>query len=270
MLEATLNRKTKAATPSWTASATPDAVLTGVKDTLQNQSYTALKATLLAGRFKPGEVVSVRVLAEMLGTSAMPIREALRRLTSEAAFEALPNRSARVPRLTRKQVTEILDLRVELEGRAAEQAAKNISLIQLEGLQTMQAEMERRVRAGDFAGYTSINQDFHFTIYRIADNEALFSLIEALWLRTAPLLSWLGLLHERQPESARKALHHHHDRLLKAFQNRDVDAARHEMQADIIDATKTPGYWDGIESFTYSTDRPTIRKGKSKKKISTI
>src|SRR5882762_3745196 len=72
--------------------------------TIKKQAYATLKEALLAGRFRPGEIVTVRSLSELLGTSAMPVREALLRLTSEGAFEDLPNRSVRVPRLTRVQV----------------------------------------------------------------------------------------------------------------------------------------------------------------------
>ena len=62
----------------------------------------------------------------------MPVREALRRLTSEGAFEGLPNRSARMPTLNRRQVEQLIDLRQQLEGKAAALAARNITLVQIE------------------------------------------------------------------------------------------------------------------------------------------
>src|SRR3954452_14236848 len=66
------------------------------------RAYGVLKEAVLAGHFRPGEVLTLRSLAKQLSIGEMPVREALRRLTSEGAFESLPNRSARVPVLTRR------------------------------------------------------------------------------------------------------------------------------------------------------------------------
>src|ERR1700712_4018609 len=126
------------------------------------RAYGVLKEAVLAGQFRPGEVVTLRSLAKQLAIGEMPVREALRRLTSEGAFESMPNRSARVPVLTRRQVEQILELREELEGKAAALAARNITLVQIEHLRALQQGMEQSVAKGDSRAHLSLNMAFHF------------------------------------------------------------------------------------------------------------
>jgi len=66
------------------------------------RAYQSLKQAVLSGGFKPGEVVTLRALATRLAIGDTPVREAVKRLISEGAFEGLPNRSARVPLLDRR------------------------------------------------------------------------------------------------------------------------------------------------------------------------
>lgn len=214
-----------------------------------SRAYAVLKEAVLAGKFRPGEVVTLRSLAKQLAITEMPIREALRRLTSEGAFEALPNRSARVPRLTRRQVEQILELRQELEGKAAALAARNITLVQIEHLTALQQAMEKALGSGDTRAFMSLNMAFHFEIYQIADNPVLIPLIQMLWLRMAPLVaSTMQLLSARAAVVRRIGLENH-ERLLAALQIRDPVAARDAMYADLLGLTKLPGYWDLVDQM---------------------
>src|SRR5271169_1570774 len=79
-----------------TAPVTPDPA----RDTLQQRVYHALARGLMGGMFTPGEAVSLRTLAARLGTSAMPVREAVSRLIAERALVMLPNRSVIIPRMS--------------------------------------------------------------------------------------------------------------------------------------------------------------------------
>jgi DNA-binding GntR family transcriptional regulator len=214
-----------------------------------SRAYAVLKEAVLAGKFRPGEVVTLRSLAKQLAISEMPIREALRRLTSEGAFEALPNRSARVPRLTRRQVEQILELRQELEGRAAALAARNITLVQIEHLTALQQAMEKALATGDTRAFTSLNMAFHFESYQIADNPALIPLIQMLWLRMTPLVASVVPLLSTRSALVRRVGLENHQRLLAAFHARDPLAAREAMYRDLIDVTKLPGYWDRVEQM---------------------
>ncbi len=212
-----------------------------------SRAYAVLKEAVLAGNFRPGEVVTLRSLAKQLAISEMPVREALRRLTSEGAFEALPNRSARVPVLTRRQVEQILELRQDLEGKAAALAARNITLVQIEHLRALQQGIEQSIASGDTRSHTSLNMAFHFEIYRIADNPVLIPLIQMLWLRMAPLVASTVPLLTSKPAVFRRVGLENHERLLAAFQARDPVAAQEAMYRDLAGLTKVPGYWESLQ-----------------------
>lgn len=213
-------------------------------DTTQNMAYHALKQAVLGGKFYPGTTVTLSKLSEMLGTSEMPIREALKRLTAERAFEALPNRSARIPVLSREVVQQILFLRAELESLAAAQAVENMSKRHIDQLTALDADMRAALDSQDLAAYVSLNMEFHFLIYRVADNEPLLSLIEALWLRMAPVvaanLTSMGKkLLKSEPDGR-----DHHAHIIKAFQAHDAAAASSEIRADLLHPNALANYLD--------------------------
>jgi DNA-binding GntR family transcriptional regulator len=211
------------------------------------RAYTALKQAVLAGGFKPGEVVTLRGLAKRLVIGDTPVREAIKRLISEGAFEALPNRSARVPLLDRREIQQILDLRILLESNAAALAAQNITLHQIEQLRSYHKAMGAAVAIDDSQAYGELNMAFHFEIYRIADNKTLATLIEALWLRMAPFVSRTRSLITGDADQAWRVACGQHEALLAALQTRDAEAAQSAMREDLSALSRIDGYWEGIE-----------------------
>jgi DNA-binding GntR family transcriptional regulator len=212
------------------------------------RAYLSLKQAVLSGGFKPGEVVTLRALATRLAIGDTPVREAVKRLISEGAFEGLPNRSARVPLLDRREIQQILDLRITLESNAAALAAQNITLHQIEQLRSLHKAMGTAVEADDSNAYGNLNMAFHFEIYRIADNKTLATLIEALWLRMAPFVSRTRSLMTNDADQAWYVACGSHEALLIAMQARDAEAARSAMREDLSALSKIEGYWEGIEN----------------------
>jgi DNA-binding GntR family transcriptional regulator len=216
-------------------------------ETDNTRAYTSLKQAVLSGVFKPGEVVTLRALATRLAIGDTPVREAVKRLISEGAFEGLPNRSARVPLLDRREIQQILELRITLESNAAALAAQNITLHQIERLRVLHKDMGAAVAADDSQAYGQLNMAFHFDIYRIADNKPLATLIEALWLRMAPFVSRKRSLIPSDPSQAWIVACGQHEALLAALQIRDAEAARSAMREDLSALWKIEDYWQGIE-----------------------
>ena len=117
--------------------------------TLRERVYRTLKQAILEGRFSPGETLPTRSLAEVLGTSVMPVRDALLRLNAEGGVEVLPNRAARLPVLSRESIAELYEVRLNLEGLAATLAAKRITQDELAAVEQafagmMQASEQQR------------------------------------------------------------------------------------------------------------------------------
>ena len=157
--------------------------------TLHERIYGELKQALIAGHLASGEVVTIRPLAEELGTSVMPVRDALLRLAAERALELLPNRSIRVPRMTRAGFDELYRIRADLESMVAGMAAEKI---QPEELAELEAHHRRIVAAaeGGVAGdWVAAYKDFHFCVFAAARSVHLMPMIESLWLQSGPILS---------------------------------------------------------------------------------
>lgn len=217
-------------------------------DTTQNRTYHALKMAVLGGVFYPGTAVTLSKLSEMLGTSEMPVREALKRLTAMGAFEALPNRSARVPVLSPLVIRQILELRVELESIAASLATEHMSKHHIDKLIALDMAMAEALAEHDPSRYVTLNMEFHFLIYRVAGNEPLLSLIEALWLRMSPVIAYrLAAAQDARTHFDPVGLAHHGN-LIKAFQEGDAVKARQEVRADLLHPGTLVNYQDPLDA----------------------
>ncbi|WP_428680861.1 GntR family transcriptional regulator [Reyranella sp.] len=202
----------------------PDAADTS----LRQQVYLSLREALTMGRFAPGQKVTFRYVAGVLGVSLTPVREALRRLVAEGAFEMNPNRSVRVPLMTRDKVLELRDIRMELEGLATAKAALAATRPQIAGIRRAAREIIAARSRGDNATDRQKVREFHFAVYAAAAQPTLLRLIEGLWLQTGP---YMNLLYPDFISSARGPAGR--ERLIEALQAGDSAAARREMENDI-------------------------------------
>src|SRR3546814_3387350 len=83
-----------------------DVCSSDLAETRGSEAYEALKQALISGHFMPGQKLTLRMLAEALGMSVTPVREAIHRLTAERALEGAANRSVRIPPMTRGKILE--------------------------------------------------------------------------------------------------------------------------------------------------------------------
>ncbi|MDI4657928.1 GntR family transcriptional regulator [Xanthobacter autotrophicus] len=207
-----------------------------VRQTLADQVYGDLKELLLAGRAAPGERFTLRGLASAIGTSAMPVREAVSRLVAENALEVLPNRAVRVPLMPRARFKELRLIRCSLEGLATEtavRAASDAEIAEVEGFERLFAA-ERDKPEPDGAAAMCHNKDLHFALYRAAHLPTLFQMIEGLWLQIGPVLN---LDFRAGPDRVRQGeAHIRHAAMVAALKARDPEAARTALVADIWSA----------------------------------
>ena len=114
------------------------------RETLHDRVYAELRRSLIHGVFATGEMLRIQELAETLQTSTMPVREALARLVSEQALEALPNRSVRVPVISRERLEDLARARTLIEGQIVALALPNLTRAGLRAA----AATGRRMRSG--------------------------------------------------------------------------------------------------------------------------
>ncbi len=197
-------------------------------DPLNEQVYQKLRWALTVGDCRPGDKASIRSLAATLGVSAMPVREALKRLLSERALVVLGNRAFRVPVMEPKRISDLFFIRSSLEGVATELAVPNLSATQIDRLAELAVQMDRDVDDGDTAGYLSRNYNFHFTIYTASGNTDLVSIIEGLWAQTGPFLA--AVVRETEMSQDWRKLH---GRIADTVRAGDATGARRMIEKDI-------------------------------------
>lgn len=203
------------------------------RDTLQEQAYNKLRHALMSGHFIPGQSITLRATAEALGTSPMPVRDALRRLEIEHALVARQNRTLGVPEMTYASLTELREVRMALEGLAAEKAALLITPEEITVVEGHYQAMGSAASAGNPAEYMRANWSFHAAIYRASRSQLLVSLIEPTWMRIGPYVRLM--LPDRK--SLVDSLGNHLW-ALQSLQRRDGAAARQAIQRDIFESAE--------------------------------
>ncbi|WP_051217730.1 GntR family transcriptional regulator [Nocardioides insulae] len=191
--------------------------------------YARLRRDLLGGRYAEGDWLRESTLAEQLGTSRTPVRDALRQLHGDGLVELIPNRGARVTGYVHAAPDDIADLRTLLEGYAARRAAES-GAADLARLEELCAAMETAyARPGDSsAELTDLNLAFHAEIHRGAGNALLPGVLEGIIA--------IGLVrrafHSYDDERTRLSFIQHRE-LLRALSARDGDWAEAVMVAHI-------------------------------------
>jgi DNA-binding GntR family transcriptional regulator len=160
---------------------TPQALSSPIpRQSLHDTIVDRVRAMVYDGELKPGEKVPERMLCETLGISRTPLREALKVLASEGVLELLPNRGARVAKLTAEDVDEMFPVMGALEALAGELAAANATEADLAELRALHYQMALHHTRGERTEYFQINQKIHEKLMAAAGNGLLVAMYEGL------------------------------------------------------------------------------------------
>lgn len=188
-----------------------------------------MREALIAGDFSPGERLVMQDLADRLGTSVTPVREASLRLVSEQGLEIRSGRFITVPSLDLSRYLEIRAIRLALEGLAAELGAKHAQASDIAKLTEVQERFEKARYAGEQKGAGKLNRQFHFGVYQLSGMNMLVSQIESLWVSMGPILR---IYHEQVRTDYFGA--DEHVRLIEALAKQDGPGARAALERDIV------------------------------------
>ncbi|MFL5332247.1 MAG: GntR family transcriptional regulator [Geminicoccaceae bacterium] len=200
------------------------------RDPVKEQVYRQLREAILDGQIEPGTTVTIQGLAEAFSVSAMPVREALHRLSEIGALSIVAGRSVGIPPLSVARLEDLSRVRIELEGTAAEWAAAASTPELVVRLDELIAQMEGFTAAVDRKPFIPANREFHFEIYRAAGSECLLATIEPLWLQIGPYLALL------RGSGNWRAANMQHRLIRDALARKDGHAARAALKADIDEA----------------------------------
>jgi DNA-binding GntR family transcriptional regulator len=195
--------------------------------TTHEEVYRRLREQILYGGIKPGSAVTLRGLADELGVSPMPVREAVRRLIAERALLLQDNRRVMVPPMTRDTFDQILFARRALEPELAARALAKLTKRDIAAIQATDNAIDTAMRAGDTEGYMRANHHFHFSIYRRSEALTLVALVESIWLQFGP---FMRMAYGRIGTST---IEDHHEFALAAMRAGDAEGLRTAIDADI-------------------------------------
>ncbi|MEK8033432.1 GntR family transcriptional regulator [Ideonella sp. DXS29W] len=197
--------------------------------TQQDDTYAALRQWVTVGRFLPGQRLKIRAVAAEMGVGEMPVRAALQRLAAEGALVNVPNAGVAVPRLSLPEFDDLLQMRMLLEGEAAERGATRLDDDRRKTMLSLCRRMAQSLAQGDRDGYLAANEDFHVILYKAAGSPMLFSLIDTLWLKAGPISNQLF----DAPE-APAVLNDAHEDVVKALVKQDSAGVRRAVERDIF------------------------------------
>jgi DNA-binding GntR family transcriptional regulator len=195
--------------------------------TTHEQVYRKMRQQILYGGIRPGSALTLRGIADELGVSPMPVREAVRRLTAERALLLRDNRRVMVPPMTRENFEQILFARRALEPELAARALPNLTSADIAEIEEIDAGIDVAMRVGDIEGYMRTNHQFHFTIYRKSEAWILVALVESVWLQFGP---FMRMAYGRIGTST---IEDHHEFAIAAMKAGDAAGLRSAIDADI-------------------------------------
>jgi DNA-binding GntR family transcriptional regulator len=188
---------------------------------------THLRTAILAGEIAPGERIRQEEVAERLGTSRLPVREALRILEAEGLTEHTANKGARVPRLDPTELDVLYRMRERLEPLALSQSMPHLTAGEVRGL----ASIHERIAAdAGLREFMVLDREFHLGSYAGCASEQLSSSVTRLWNATQ---AYRRAFMELGGQQRRWIVDHEHRLILDAIERRDAEDAERYLAGHI-------------------------------------
>jgi DNA-binding GntR family transcriptional regulator len=202
--------------------------------TAQEAVLAELRRTILEGELAPGAQILQDRIAEQLGVSRVPVREALKMLEGEGQVSYAPHRGYFVTELDTAELMEVYQIRDILEAEAVTRALPHLGEDDYERMQEAVDDMEAAERGSDIVALTAANRRFHFALMEPCGMPRLLRIIRQLWDSTDPYRSvYFG--HERH----RKTVRQEHRAILRAVRDRNADELVRELTEHRLHAVES-------------------------------
>ena len=201
---------------------------------LRDVVFYTLRQAILRGELKPGERLLEIRLANKLGVSRTPVREAIRKLEMEGLVKLVPRRGAEVAEITEKRVRDALEVRRALEELAVQLACERISNEELEELKKAEEHFSQVLGKVDLVEVAAADESFHDVIFKATDNDRLTQLLNNL--REQIYRYRLEYLKE---ESYHEILLQEHQQILERIRDRDKEKATEAIDRHIDNQVAT-------------------------------
>ncbi|MGE4371556.1 MAG: GntR family transcriptional regulator [Xanthobacter sp.] len=198
---------------------------------LTEQVHDTLCEMLLDGTLRPEDRTSIRELAEQLGVSAMPVRDAVSRLVAQGALMVERNRAIMVKLLSPEEFRDLTETRILLEREAVRKATVRMTPERLALLEDINTRFVQSMSDPSAPDAVQLNKQFHFCLYEGADSPTLLHLTTINWLKAGPMINLdLGQPSRRQRNALSVSAHH---AMLEGLRKGDAAAAADAVECDI-------------------------------------
>lgn len=190
--------------------------------------FEYLRESILNGTLKPGERLMEIALAEQLGVSRTPVREAIRKLEKESFVEMIPRKGAYVADLTAKDIIDVLEIRILLEGFASSLAAQRMSEEELMQLRDTMEAFNNAVEQGDRQAMIDLDNAFHDRIFDSTKNNKLIEIVKDLHDQFQRFRLTYFSEFDNYPEIQRW-----HQKIYEAIRSNDAETAKEAAQQHV-------------------------------------
>lgn len=190
--------------------------------------FEYLRESILNGTLRPGERLMEISLAEQMGVSRTPVREAIRKLEKEKFVEMIPRKGAYVADLTAKDILDVLEMRIILEGFAAALAAERMTEDELADLISSYDKFEEAVKEENRSYMLEMDNEFHNHIFKATKNNKLIEIVKDLHDQ----FQRFRLIYFNEFDNYSE-LQTWHERILKAIKERNASDAREAAEQHV-------------------------------------
>ena len=200
---------------------------------LRDVVFNTLRRAILKGELKPGERLMEITLADKLGVSRTPIREAIRKLELEGLVVMAPRKGAKVASITERDLNDVLEVRKGMEVLAISLACKRITGEELEKLETIEQSFQKLIESGNLTELAEMDVKFHDTIYQATNNQRLVQLLNNLREQM-----YRYRMEYLKDIAVRRTLAEEHKAICRALRERDEQQAEEYVSIHIDNQQK--------------------------------
>lgn len=188
---------------------------------LRDEVFNTLREKILKGVYKPGERLMEIHLADQLGVSRTPIREAIRMLELEGLVKMVPRKGAQVAKISKEDLQDVLEVRKALDTLSVKLACERITEDEIKLLNNAEREFEKALASKDVRDIAEADVAFHDVIHSATKNGRLKSMISNL----AERIYRYRFEYIKQQSDGGKTLMLEHREIMRCIEGRDVESA---------------------------------------------
>lgn len=201
---------------------------------LREVIFISLREAIIIGELRPGERLMEVQLAEKMGVSRTPVREAIRKLELEGLVDMIPRKGAHVAELSVKDIMDVLEVRASLDGLATALAAERITDDELKELNHINGQFSSYIEKENLNGSVKKDVEFHDIIYKASRNDKLIAILSNL----REQVQRFRVIYLKDYNSPKNLIKEHND-IYDAVSSRTIESARAVAKTHILNQEKT-------------------------------